>query len=531
MSSAFTLEITNGIGILSFDLPHEKVNMLSSPVIEELEQILDQLQNRKDIKILLIKSGKPDIFIAGADLHGFGPAFKDQALLDKLIHQGHRTFNKLENLPFPTVAIIQGVCLGGGLELALACTYRVVTDHPKTTLGLPETTLGIIPGWGGSQRLPRLVGLMEGLGMIASGRAVNALKAWKIHLADAIIPWQFADEKIPEFVSMVLSEKGKEKILARRKNTSLKASLFEKNPIGRNFVFWQAKKDILQKTKGHYQAPLVALELIKETYGLPLQEGLKKEIATILKLVKEGGAAQAQNLIDLFFVQESLKKDTFVKTGVLPMTVKFTAVLGAGTMGSGIAWLLASNNYHVRLKDINWDILGKGFNGIYSLFQKGVKNKKIKQTDANLKFQLISATVDYSGFKNVDLVVEAAVENIDLKNQIYKELENVVRPTAIIASNTSSLTIAEMAKAFTHPDRFVGMHFFNPVSKMPLVEVVAGPQTSESVVTTAVELCEKNRKDSNRSRRLPWLPSEQNFCGRSKRSHVDVSRGCSYEAH
>jgi len=491
MSSAFTLTVdSQGIGTLVFDLPNEKVNKFSMPVMEELEKIVDSLKSRTDIKVLLIKSGKPDIFIAGADLHGFGPAFKDPPLLEKLIRQGHRTFNKIEQLPFPTIAVINGVCLGGGLEFALACNYRIVTDNPKTSLGLPEVTLGIFPGWGGTQRLPKLIGLTEGLGMILSGKPVNAFKAWKLHLADAIVPWQFQDEKVPEFVSLILTENGKKKVLSKRQRSGILPFLLEKNPLGRAFVFHQAKKDVLSKTKGHYIAPLVALDLIKDTYGKSQPEGLEKEISTILTHSKKS-SGQAQNLIDLFFVQESLKKDPGVKTTAPLLPVKSVAVLGAGTMGAGIAWLLTNNNYPVRLKDINWEVLGKGFGHVSSLFYKGVKNKKLKPSESSLKFQLLSGTVDYSGFKNVDLVIEAAVENIELKNKIFHELEGVVRPNAIIATNTSSLTIEAMSKAFAHPERFLGMHFFNPVNKMPLVEVVGSTKTSPEVIATAVEFCKK----------------------------------------
>lgn len=491
MSNAFQFNLDEkGIGHLVFDLPNEKVNKLSLDTLLELETILDKIHNQSGIRILEITSGKEDTFIAGADLHGFAPAFKDPAQLDKLINTGHRVFNKLENLPFPTVAIINGACLGGGMEFALACSYRVVTDNPKTSLGLPETSLGIIPGWGGTQRLPRLIGLVEGVGMIASGRPVKGIKAYKTHLADAIIPTEFRKEKGDEFVQSLLKPEGKKKLLKARERNSAQNFLLEKNPFGRKFLFHKARKDILSKTKGQYPAPITAVNLIENSFGLPLQEGLQMEIETLKKEASKGFDI-ALNLIGLFFTSEAIKKDKGVKGDVQLKTIGTGGVLGAGTMGSGIAWLFSNNKLPVRFKDINWEAVGKGYGVAWGIYSKQLKDKKIKHTEASVKFDLLSGGIDYAGFQHADLIVEAAVENLELKNKIFTELEGVIKPGAIVASNTSSLSITEMGKAFKHPERFVGMHFFNPPNKMPLVEVIAGEKTSPETVATAVDLCKK----------------------------------------
>ncbi len=491
MSSAFRFSVDEqGIARIVFDLPGGKVNTLSLPVLTELEQLLDGAAANKQIKILTIESGKPDTFIAGADLKSFEPIFRDPAGAKEMIATGHRVFDKLARMHFPTVALINGTCLGGGMELALACTYRVASDHPKTVLGLPEVTLGIFPGWGGTQRLPRLVGLIEGLPMILGGRPVKAAKALKIKLIDALVAAEFFDGKTLEFINACLTDKGRQEIAERRKLHGWRHQLLENNPLGRKFIFSMAKKDVLKRTKGHYLAPLIALELVKETYALPLQEGLAKEVQTFQKNLQTGFTA-ARNLIALFFIQEALKKDAGAAGDVKPKKVAAAGVIGAGTMGSLIAWLFSYRDIAVRMKDVDWTAVGKGYGAAYAVYKKLVRDRKLKPSEASLKFNHISGTTDYSGFNRLDLVIEAAVENLDLKHQILKDLEKVTREDAIIASNTSSLTISEMGSVMAHPERFVGMHFFNPADRMPLVEVVASDKTSPETIATAVDICRK----------------------------------------
>lgn len=488
--SAFTTKISpQGIAEIKFDLPGEKINKLNLSLLKQLEAAVDQLSKNESIKALKFSSGKEGIFIAGADLHSFEPVFDNPSIAKTIIDEGHRVFQKIHNLPFPTIALINGVCLGGGLEFALSCTYRIVTDHPKTQLGLPEVTLGIFPGWGGTQRLPRLVGLSEGLNMILTGKSIPALKAWKIHLADAIVAWEFMESKIEQFVDSILTSAGKKAVAQRRSSKPFTKVLLEDNPVGRSLVFYQAEKSLKEKTKGRMPAPQIALDLIKKTYTLSLEEGLREEAATFAANIPHG-FIHAKDFISLFFIQEDLKKEGLVE-GVKPHEIKAAAVIGAGTMGAGIAWLLADHNILVRLKDISWELVGKGISTAKQLFQKGLKAKKITPSDAERRFQFISGTIDYSGLSHTNLVLEAATENLDLKRKIFQEIEKVTPKDAIIASNTSSLTIDAMAESLKNPERFVGMHFFNPVHKMPLVEVVAGKHTSPEAVATAVDLCRK----------------------------------------
>lgn len=493
MSAAFNFtRSADGIGYLTFDLQGEKVNKFSIPVLEELEKAIEALPKDGSIKLLAIRSGKENVFIAGADLHSFEPAFESPSIAEKIIRTGHRVFSKVEALPFPTVALINGACLGGGLEFALSCSYRFVSDNPKTQLGLPEVTLGIFPGWGGTQRLPRLVGLENALNMILTGKAVNGLKAFKMGLADGIGAWEFFEEKSAEFLQLLLTEKGREKIKEKRGRKSFRKLLLEANPLGRSFLFSQSKSQVLEKTKGRYNAPLIALDVIKQTATLPLNEGLKKEADTFIANIPEGFAI-AKHLISLFFIQEALKKDPGA-SGVKPKEIRYAGLIGAGTMGSILAWLLTNNKIHTRIKDISWEIIGNAYSAVKDLYKKGVKNRKATPSEASLKFNLLSGTIDYSGFQHADFALEAATENLELKKKIFSELEQNMRADALIASNTSSLTIAEMSEGMKHPERFVGMHFFNPPNKMPLVEVVAGEKSSPEAIATAVDLSKKMGK-------------------------------------
>lgn len=491
MTAAFQLQIApDGIAELKFNLPDEKVNKFSLPVMEELERQIDLLTKNSTIKLLKLTSGKEDTFIAGADLHSFEPAFDDPSIAEKIIQTGQRVFTKWQNLPFPTVAIIHGACLGGGLEYALSCTYRVVSDHPKTQLALPEVTLGIFPGWGGTQRLPRLIGLSEGLNMILTGKAIPAVKAFKMHLADAIVPWQFLPQAADDFIKEVLTPAGKKRVEARRKEKKWLPFLLESNPLGRSLLFSQSKKAVVEKTKGHYPAPLIALNVVEKSCTLPLNEGLKIEADTFIANIPTGFAI-AKYLIALFFTQEAAKKQTGVSSPITAEPIHSAAVIGAGTMGATIGWLLADHNILTRMKDISWELIGKGISVAKSLFDKGVKARKITRSECDRRFHLLSGTIDYSGFPQAQLIIEAATENLELKRKIFQEVEATAKPDAIIASNTSSLTIAEMSQGMKHPERFLAMHFFNPVHKMPLVEIAASKQTNPTAIATAFDLCKK----------------------------------------
>ena len=461
----FTLtEKEDGIYTLVFDTPSEKVNKLSLETLEQLEKLLDDLCQKENVKAVIFLSGKKDQFVAGADIKQFGPAFKDPAFGQKLIETGQRVFYKISKLPFPFVAAIDGVALGGGCELALACSHRIATDNPKTLIGLPETTLGIIPGWGGTQRLPRLLGLKLGTEMIVTGKPVSGLKALKIGLVDALSPPEFLQERALKFVKALPPRKKDKKDL-----------LYWLRPI---FFAW-TRREILKKTKGFYPAPLLALKVIQETCALPIEQGLLVEAKAFIQNASEN-VGIAKNLIALFFGQDALKK---VPKG---SEIKNAGILGVGTMGGGIAWLFSKQNIPARLKDISWGAIGHGTKAAWKVYQKLVQSRRLTSNEASLKFHTLSWTLDYTGFEKLDFILESAVENIELKRKIYAEVEAC--SSAILATNTSSLKIADLAEGLKRPERFIGMHFFNPATKMPLVEVIPGPKTSPETLAAALTL-------------------------------------------
>lgn len=492
MNSVFQFSIDkDGICKVLFDTPGEKVNKLNRKVLKDFDALIEELKKHQEIKALLFMSEKT---IAGADLNEFIAAFKDPEIAIDLLTNARASMFKWKTLPFPTIFLINGLCIGGGLELALLCNYRIVSDHPQTSLSFPETTIGIIPGWGGTQETPRLIGLAKATEMIVSGRPLNAIAAYKAHLADAIAAPEFLEEKGREFAHRILTEKGKKKVLSARKKRGLKNLLLENNPLGRALLFSQFRKAILKKTKGFYPAPLIALGVVENTWTLPIEQGLKIEFEAFTKLFKTDMDIP-RNLVSIFFGREKLKK-TGGYTGEIPAveSVSNAAVLGAGAMGGGIAFLLARTKIPVRLKDISWELIGKGISASWEQFHKLIKRKKLKQGEAEIRFHNTSWTLDYTGFEKKNFILEAIVENLDLKSRVYQELEQKVPKETIIATNTSSLRVAELCSKMEHPERFIGMHFFIPAPVMPLVEIVPGPKTSPETLAKTLDLAKKMGK-------------------------------------
>ena len=478
MSEAFTLSIDEeNIAILSFDLVDSKVNKFSTPVMLELEEKLKELKSNSSIKVLAIKSAKKNNFIAGADINEIKDLYDAKEASEKAA-KGQAIFNLIDELPFPTVALIDGACLGGGMELALACKYRIATLNPKTQLGLPEVQLGIIPGFGGTQRLPKLIGLSNALTMILGGKAVSAKKALRLKLIDRTCHSAFLDDEFKLFCKDILSSSGKQKIIKKRQKRSLMDS-FLAWPI----VFYMAKKNVMKKTYGNYPAPLKAIELIKQTIGSDLKAGLEKEAECFGDLCK---LPLTHHLINLYFINEKLKKDTGVEGLESDYKPKKAAVLGAGVMGGNIAWLFSKINLPTRMKDLNLKALSLGYKAAHENYQFRVKRKRLTKNQANLKMHCLTSGLDYQGFESMDIVVEAIIEKMDSKKKVFAELEEHVREDCIIASNTSTLPIDEMAAELKHPERFIGMHFFNPVPRMPLVEIIPGTKTDPQIVADLV---------------------------------------------
>ncbi len=490
---AFSLELKeNGLAFLTFDFKNSKVNILTSEVMQELNQWLDEIREDHRIKALVFLSGKEENFIAGADVAEIRQ-ITDPKEGETKARTGQEIFQKLHELPFPVVAVIQGACVGGGLELALACHYRLAKDHPKTRLGLPEVKLGILPGFGGTQRLPRLIGIQKALDLILTGKLVDARTAYRMGLVDKLItgeyPYSYNKVAAEEFINEILDRTRRQAIRGRRGARGLQALFLEKTSVGRKLLFDQSRKRILKTTRGHYPAPLKALEAVEKGMTMSLQEGLALEARLLGELIVTD---VSKNLISIYYLQEDLKKDPGVeKTKIKPQEIKQVGVLGAGIMGGGIAQLLAYHEIPVRMKDINSEALATGVHRAEELFQSAVDKKRMHEKEMKRKMSLISTTLDYSGFAQLDLVIEAVVENLEIKKKVFAEVEAEVKEGTILASNTSSLSITEIASAVKKPERVIGLHFFNPVHKMPLVEIIRGNKTSDEVTVTTVAFAKK----------------------------------------
>ncbi len=488
METYFGIKLTveNQIAHLVFDFPNEKFNKLSTPVMESLNRAIDWMNsNASTIKACVITSAKDGIFIVGADIDEI-KNITDASEGEKGAAAGQAIFSKLEKLPFPVIAVINGACMGGGTELTLACHYRLATDSPKTKIGLPEVMLGIIPGFGGTQRLPRLIGLQRSLPLILSGKTLDGVRAYRSAMVDKVIPTSFYERYVDEFVNEILAGKGK-KYTERRKVKGLVNTLLE--TVGKGIIYSQAKKSVLKETKGHYPAPLRALQSVKEGFSKSLDEGLKIEAKYLGEMIV---TPISKNLIRIFRLTEDIKKNTGVADkNITTPNIRYSGVLGAGVMGGGIAYLFSDNNVEVRLKDINHQAIGLGLDASRKLYERKLKRRRITKRELSRKMAYITGSLDYEGFRRCDVVVEAIVENMDIKKKVIAELSGHVNDNCVVASNTSSLSITEMAAAYKKPENFVGMHFFNPVHRMPLVEIIRGKQTSDHTVAAIYAFSKK----------------------------------------
>lgn len=477
------------VALVEFDLIGEKVNKLSSPVMARFKEVVDELRGSSYKAVVLI-SRKSKIFIAGADIEEIKKInSKDEFL--KVLEQAHGILNSMEDLPMPVIAAIHGACMGGGCELVLACDYRICTDANETKIGLPETKLGIIPGFGGCVRLPRVIGLQASLDIILAGKAVPGQKALKLGLVDECVPTELLEMRAMAMAEEVV--RGQRK---KRKKTYQPKDVMSKaldSFVGRPVVFSQARKMVLKQSKGFYPAPLKAIEVIRKTYGYSNREkALKVEMEAFVDVAVTD---ISKNLIDLFYMMEAVKKQTGVADpSVKPREVKHMAVLGAGTMGGGIAQVGADKGIEVRMKDINNEALALGFKHAHEVFKKKLDRRRMTKYEFNQKMSHITGGLDYSGFGQQDVIVEAIVEDMGIKKKVIAETAKHTKEDCIMATNTSSLSVTEMAEAWPKPENFVGMHFFNPVDKMPLVEVIRGPKTSDVATATIFDLSKKMGK-------------------------------------
>lgn len=488
-TSAFTVSLEDGVAILSLDVPGEPVNTLGPSVAGEFERMLARLREDGGVQAIVLISGKADGFIAGADIDQF-VTLRTAAEGEALSRQGQEMITRVEQYPKPVVVAIHGACMGAGLELSLACAWRIATDHPKTQLGLPEVQIGILPGAGGCQRLPRLIGLRAALDMILPGKAERAAKALKLGLIDELVhPAILRDTAIAAAKRLATSRRRRSR--ARR---GVMGVLLDGNPLGRRIVYRQAEKQVRKKTGGHYPAPLGALEAVRTGLEQGREAGFRAEARLFGALAVSDVSRQ---LVRIFFATNALKKDDGVPSGtpVTPHPVHLLGVIGAGFMGAGIAGTaVAAAGVETRLKDADLPHVGKGIKAALSILDGRLKRRRMSRYEHRRLSALVSGDIGFGGFGRVDLVIEAVFEDLEVKRQVLGELESHVRPEAIIATNTSTIPIHAIAEPLAHPERVLGMHFFSPVDRMPLLEVIPAERTAPSAIVSAVRFGRKMGK-------------------------------------
>ncbi len=458
-------QLNGSYGVLTFDREGSSANLFDRPALVELSEKLDALSAHPELKGLILRSAKPSIFIAGADLKILSAAQGEE--LRDLIELGQATFEKLAHLPYPTVAAIHGACVGGGYELALACDWRVASDEKVTKIGLPETQLGILPAWGGTTRLPRLIGLPAALPLILGGKVMAAKAARAKGLVDAVVPLEHLEEHASSYL-----QKGKR---------HAKPRLLIHNALVAPLIAAKARQDLKAKTRGLYPGPEAALEVAARSCHGPIHEGFQREKEAILRLATR---PETRQLLRLFFLQERAKKHKIVTAE--PQKVNRCAVIGAGVMGAGIAYWLSTRGHDVVLRDLDDAALAKGMKTIAKNYDEARSRRVLTPTEVARGLDRILTSSVPVPLDRCDLVIEAAVERLDIKRKVFADLSARTRPDTILATNTSALPIHELAEVIEHPERLVGLHFFNPVHRMQLVEVVRTTRTSDQTLATAV---------------------------------------------
>jgi 3-hydroxyacyl-CoA dehydrogenase/enoyl-CoA hydratase/3-hydroxybutyryl-CoA epimerase/3-hydroxyacyl-CoA dehydrogenase/enoyl-CoA hydratase/3-hydroxybutyryl-CoA epimerase/enoyl-CoA isomerase len=484
---ALRLEILDGTtALLTLDQPGSRANTLGQAVLGELEQAARDLAGRTNLRGLILRSGKPGMFIAGADLKELGGAKPDPDLTKRLVKRGLDVVAAFENLPYPTVAAIDGSCMGGGLELALGFDYRLASTNPKTELGTPEVKIGLFPGWGGTQRLTRLIGPSLAAEMICSGEPAKAERARQLGLVFDVVPAEHLVEEAKRLLEWA-NTSGEWREGRKRK----------RQPVGlseeqASFTFAVARAQVLAKTGGHFPAPLAALEAIRKGCNVPLEEGLKAETELFVPLV---GSPISRNLIAVFFMSQRLQKDPGVAdSGVQPRPVNQVGVIGAGIMGAGIAGAHVRRGIPALMTDNVPAAVEKGVAGITKSMEGRVGIGRMTPSEMADALARLSTSLTLNALADRDVIIEAIVENEEAKVNLYGQVQKVMPPGAILASNTSTISITRMARSVAHPENFAGLHFFNPVDRMQLVEVIRGEKTSDATVATLVALAKRIAK-------------------------------------
>ena len=484
----------DGVAIVRMDIPGEPMNTLKADFVDTFMEVFGSVEADPEIKAVVFTSGKKDSFIAGADVTMLETVSTAEEGA-RISREGHKAMNRIESFPKPVVAAIHGVALGGGLEVALACHARVASDSKKTKLGLPESQLGLLPGAGGTQRLPRLIGVQAALDLMLTGKQVDAKKALKLGLVDDVVPPSILLETA---AALALSRvdyvpKRDSFIEQLRDKEAVTEFALAKNPVGRKILFDQARKQLHKQTRGNYPAQDLIIDVVKAGLEGGFEAGLEAEARGFGQLLT---TAEAVNLMSIFFATTALKKDSGIDDpNVKPREIKKVGMLGAGLMGAGIAYVTASvAKIPVRLKDRDADGVMAGLRYVRGIIDGRVKRKRLTAQQANHLMLQITGTTTYAGLQNADVVIEAVFEDLALKGQMVRDVEEAGRDDVIFASNTSSLPITKIAEASKHPETVIGMHYFSPVHKMPLLEVIVTDRTADWVTATCVELGKKQGK-------------------------------------
>jgi 3-hydroxyacyl-CoA dehydrogenase / enoyl-CoA hydratase / 3-hydroxybutyryl-CoA epimerase len=483
--SVFRLEPQEGgIVHLVMDHPARRVNVLDVQALDDLERAVDELAAMPDLEGVALVSGKPGSFIAGADIDAIA-SITDRERILELIGRAHRAFGKLANLGAPTVAAIDGVCLGGGTELALACDSRIASEEPRTQIGLPEVLLGIYPGFGGTVRLPRLVGLAAALDLILTGRALDARRAARIGLIASAVPaaW-LLDAARQRLEALAQRPAGRRRDAYRPRGTG--DWFVNATPFGRSLALQRARAATRARTGGNYPAPIAAISVIERTLDMPLEPALAIEASRVADLLI---GPVCKNLVRIFQLSEEAKK--LPADVVRPAPVQRMALVGAGLMGGGIAELASRSGIDVRMRDVQPEALTRALRTVQGLIAERGKRRRVSARERKAQLARIQPTLEMDGVGRADFVIEAVVEDLNVKRRVLAEVEVRLRPEAVLATNTSSLSVDSLAQGLAHPERMCGFHFFNPVHRMPLVEVVRAVRTSDATLATAVALARR----------------------------------------
>ncbi len=468
-----------GLAVLVFDPPNRKLPVFDMVLMRDFDRALSEIESDRTLSALVITGRDPTTFVAGADIDVIA-SVTDERIALELARFGQTLFQRVAKLRVRTVAAVGGPVPGGACELSLACNFIVLADHPSTRIGLPEVRLGILPGWGGTQRLPRRIGTAKALDAILTGKLFAPKDALRSGLVDRLA--------FPEYLRRVASELALGRGRVTRKERSGWSRFLDKNSFVRSIITKKATEKVLKETHGHYPAPLEALRLAVGAQATPLDVGLANEAEALARLAV---SPVCKNLVTIFKLSEEAKKLGKLADGRDAATIARVGVIGAGVMGAGIAVLAAEKGFASRLSDVARAPLDLAVLAHRKSIGKQLAKRRIERYQADAAIDRLEVATGLAGFERCELVVEAVVERLDVKQKVLGELAAHMAPDAILATNTSSLSVDAIAAGLTNPERVVGMHFFNPVAQMPLVEVVRGAKTSNEVVAAVAKLALK----------------------------------------